>query len=126
MVRGIRGATTVSTDTVEEVLLATRELLEIIRKENDFAVEDIASALFTVTADIRSVFPAAAARSIGWDKVPLLCFQEIEVPDALARCIRVLVHVNTDKRQDEIKHIYLKEAQSLRADLQKQGPDSFQ
>lgn len=119
LVRGIRGATTVGSDTVEEVLEATRELLEIIREENEFAVEDIASALFTVTADVRSVFPAAAARSIGWDKVPLLCFQEIEVPDALERCIRVLVHVNTDKRQDEIKHIYLKEAQSLRADLQR-------
>lgn len=124
MVRGIRGATTVGSDTVEEVLEATRELLEIIREENEFAVEDIASALFTVTADVRSVFPAAAARSIGWDKVPLLCFQEIEVPDALERCIRVLVHVNTDKRQDEIKHIYLKEAQSLRTDLQRQVQNS--
>ena len=119
LMRGIRGATTVSSDTVEEVLQATRELLELIRSDNDFAIEDIASALFTVTADVRSVFPAAAARSIGWDKVPLLCFQEIEVPDALPRCIRVLVHVNTDKRQEDIKHIYLKEAQSLRTDLQR-------
>lgn len=119
MVRGIRGATTVNADTVEEVLQATRELLELIRQENQFAIEDIASALFTVTADVRSVFPAAAARSIGWDKVPLLCFQEIEVPNALPRCIRVLVHVNTEKKQAEIKHIYLKEAQTLRADLQR-------
>jgi len=119
LVRGIRGATTVNADTVEEVLQATRELLELIRQENQFAIEDIASALFTVTADVRSVFPAAAARSIGWDKVPLLCFQEIEVPNALPRCIRVLVHVNTEKKQAEIKHIYLKEAQTLRADLQR-------
>jgi len=117
MVRGIRGATTVKSDTVEEVLQATRELLEMIRNENGFMIEDIASALFTVTADVRSVFPAAAARSIGWDKVPLLCFQEIEVPNALPRCIRVLVHVNTDKTQEDIKHIYLKEAQGLRTDL---------
>lgn len=119
MVRGIRGATTVNIDTAEEVLQATRDLLEHICSENDLRIEDIASALFTVTADVRSVFPAAAARSIGWDKVPLLCFQEIEVPDALPRCIRVMVLVNTDKSQEEIKHIYLKEAQSLRADLQK-------
>ncbi|MGE5391460.1 MAG: chorismate mutase [Deltaproteobacteria bacterium] len=119
LVRGIRGATTVNSDTVEEVLQATRELLEQIRNENDLNIEDIASALFTVTADVRSVFPAAAARSIGWDKVPLLCFQEIEVPDALPRCIRVLVMVNTDKSQEDIKHIYLKEAQSLRTDLQR-------
>lgn len=119
LVRGIRGATTVTADTVEEVLQATRELLELIRQENQFEIEDIASALFTVTADVRSVFPAAAARSIGWDKVPLLCFQEIEVPNALPRCIRVLVHVNTEKKQAEIKHIYLKDAQSLRTDLQR-------
>ena len=119
MVRGIRGATTVRTDAIEEVLQATRELLELIRHENDFEIEDIASALFTVTADVRSVFPAAAARSIGWDKVPLLCFQEIEVPNALPRCIRVLVHVNTEKKLEEIRHIYLKEAQSLRTDLQR-------
>ncbi|MDD2510475.1 MAG: chorismate mutase [Syntrophomonas sp.] len=71
----------------------------------------------TVTADIRSAFPAAAARAIGWDKVPLLCFQEIEVPDSLPRCIRVLLHVNTVKNQQEIKHIYLKAARSLRRDL---------
>lgn len=117
LVRGIRGATTIKEDTVKEVLDATRELLQILQRENEFSVENIASALFTVTADIRSVFPAAAARSIGWDKVPLMCFQEIEVEGSLSRCIRVLVHVNTDKKQDEIKHIYLKEARSLRRDL---------
>lgn len=119
LVRGIRGATTIKEDTVEEVMQATRELLELIQSENNFAIEDIASALFTVTSDVRSVFPAAAARTIGWDKAPLLCFQEIEVPGSLPRCIRVLVHVNTDKSQQEIKHIYLKEAQSLRTDLQR-------
>ncbi|MEN6327211.1 MAG: chorismate mutase [Syntrophomonas sp.] len=116
-VRGIRGATTVKEDLPEEIMQATRELLEIVQAENDFRIEEVASALFTVTSDIKSVFPAAAARSIGWDKVPLLCFQEIEVPSALPLCVRVLVHVNTDKGQNEIKHIYLKEAQSLRRDL---------
>lgn len=117
LMRGIRGATTVERDEAELVLEATRELLEIIQKENAFDIEDVASALFTVTSDIRSVFPAAAARSIGWEKVPLLCFQEIEVAGALPGCIRVLVHVNTDKRQEEIKHIYLKGSQVLRKDL---------
>lgn len=119
IMRGIRGATTVNEDRVEQVLQATRELLQIMQEENDFAIEDVASALFTVTSDVRSVFPAAAARSIGWDKVPLMCFQEIEVPESLPLCIRVLVHVNTDKSQGEIKHIYLKEARSLREDLTK-------
>lgn len=116
-VRGIRGATTISEDQPEEVLQATRELLQQMQKENAFAVEEIASALFTVTADIRSAFPAAAARTIGWDRVPLLCFQEIEVPDSLPLCIRILLHVNSEKSQQEIKHIYLKEARSLRSDL---------
>ncbi len=116
-VRGIRGATTVNEDLTEEVLQATCELLKVMQKENSFKIEDIASALFTVTSDIRSAFPAEAARSIGWDKVPLMCFQEIEVSGALPRCIRVLLHINTDKCQMEVKHIYLKEAQSLRQDL---------
>ncbi|MGS0764927.1 chorismate mutase [Syntrophomonas curvata] len=117
IMRGIRGATTVTEDSVEEIMKATRELLQLMQEENDFAIGDVASALFTVTSDLRSVFPAAAARSIGWDKVPLMCFQEIEVPGSLPLCIRVMVHVNTDKSQQEIKHIYLREARNLRQDL---------
>lgn len=117
MMRGIRGATTVTEDSVEEIMQATRELLQIMQQENAFVIDDVASALFTVTSDLRAVFPATAARSIGWEKVPLLCFQEIEVPGSLRLCIRVLVHVNTEKSQQEIKHIYLKEARSLRQDL---------
>ncbi|WP_296865382.1 chorismate mutase [Thermosyntropha sp.] len=116
-VRGIRGAITVKEDTPQEVLEATKELLFKIKEENEFAVEDIASILFTVTSDVRSIFPAQAARMIGWDKVPLLCFQEIEVPGALPKCIRVLVHINTEKSQEEIRHIYLREAKKLRQDL---------
>ncbi len=117
VVRGIRGATTVVEDKADEVLIATRELLLAMQKENNFARQDIASILFTVTKDIRSVFPAEAARAMGWDLVPLLCFQEIEVPGALPLCIRVMLHVNTDKSQEEITHIYLKKAQALRQDL---------
>lgn len=116
-VRGIRGAITIKEDNPEEILEATKELLFKMQAENDFTVEDIASILFTVTSDVRSIFPAQAARMIGWDKVPLLCFQEIEVPGSLPRCIRVLVHINTEKSQEEIKHIYLREAKKLRQDL---------
>lgn len=116
-VRGIRGAITIKEDTPKEILEATKELLFKMQTANDFTVEDIASILFTVTSDVRSIFPAQAARMIGWDKVPLLCFQEIEVPGALPKCIRVLVHINTEKNQEEIKHIYLREARKLRQDL---------
>lgn len=117
LVRGIRGAITVSRDDRSEILEATGELLGRIQRDNEFEPEHVASALFTVTSDIRSVFPAEAARLMGWDKVPLLCFQEIEVPGSLPLCIRVLVHVNTHKKQEEIRHIYLREAQCLRQDL---------
>lgn len=117
LVRGIRGAITIEEDNATEIMDATQELLEQIRQENNLEIEDIASILFTVTKDITSIFPAKAARSLGWHKVPLLCFQEIEVPGSLPRCIRVLLHVNTNKNQDEIKHIYLRDARKLRQDL---------
>lgn len=117
MVRGVRGAITIPQDTPEEVTKATREMLTALMQKNDFALEDIASAHFTVTPDITSAFPARSARMMGWTRVPLMCSQEIPVPGALPRCIRVLIHVNTDKSQAEIKHIYLGEAASLRTDL---------
>lgn len=120
-VRGIRGATTIKEDNPGEVVEATRELLESLRRENDFGHEDIASILFTVTSDIRSAFPAEAARQMGWGLVPLLCFQEIEVAGSIPLCIRVLITINTDKKQDEIRHVYLREAVKLRPDLIKRG-----
>ena len=116
-VRGIRGATTVSSDNTDEVLAATKELLEHLQRDNLFAPEAIASILFTVTNDIRSAFPARAARLMGWDLVPLLCFQEIEVAGSLPLCIRVLILLNTDRRQEQIQHVYLRDADSLRRDL---------
>jgi len=116
-VRGIRGAITIDADTKNQILSATQQLLTAIQAANDFQPEDIASILFTVTPDLRSAFPAEAARLMGWDRVPLLCFQEIEVPGSLPRCIRVLIHINTNKTQESIKHIYLGQAQSLRPDL---------
>jgi len=116
--RGIRGATTVESDTMENVLTMTKELLVSILKSNpDLKPEDIASAIFTTTADITSAFPPQAARQIGWDRVPMICAQELPVPGSLPRCIRVLIHWNTDKTQADIQHVYLREAINLRPDL---------
>lgn len=117
-IRGIRGATTVPADDPDLILEATRELLEEILAENEtMRPEDIASAIFTVTEDLASTFPAQAARQMGWDLVPMLCAREIPVPNSLPRVIRVLVHWNTDVPQDEITHVYLREAIKLRPDL---------
>ena len=115
--RGIRGATTVAEDTATAILEATEELVREIVASNDVIAEDVASALFTVTPDLRAEFPAAAARRMGWTMVPLLNFTEIGVPGRLAMCVRVLVHVNTQRTQAEMVHVYLREAVSLRPDL---------
>jgi len=119
--RGIRGATTVETDSAAAILAATRELLTRIVEANDVAIEDIASAFFTVTPDLTTAFPAQAARELGWRHVPLLDVQEITVPGSLPRCVRVLIHWNTDKPQAEICHVYLRGAVSLRQDLENGG-----
>ena len=117
-VRGIRGATSVEQDRPEDILAATRELLEEILKVNHIEqFDEIASAVFTTTTDLTSTFPAEAARALGMRQVPLLCASEIAVPGSLPRCIRVLLHWNTDKRQCEISHIYLREAKKLRPDV---------
>jgi chorismate mutase len=118
-VRGVRGAITVERDEAELLMAATEKLLRAIVAENAIVTGDIASALFTLTPDLVSQFPAAAARRIGWTQVPLLNFTEIAVPGSLPRCIRVLLHVNTAKRQDEIVHVYLDGAQVLRPDLER-------
>ena len=116
--RGIRGATTIETDVKENVLSATLELLEKIFASNpDLKTEDIASAIFTVTEDIISAFPALAARQIGWDQVPMMCAREIPVQDSLPLCVRVLIHWNTSKGQDAVRHVYLRGAEKLRPDL---------
>ena len=116
-VRGIRGAITVTRDEPAAILDATERLLRAIVEKNRFVPDDVASALFTVTPDLVSEFPAAAARRMGWTLVPLLNFTEIGVPGRLERCIRVLVHINTESRQDEIEHVYLEGAIVLRPDL---------
>jgi chorismate mutase len=116
--RGIRGATTVESDSADGILGATRELLSSIVRANDMSVADIASVIFTVTPDLTAAFPARAARDLGWHHVALLDTQEIPVPGSLPRCVRVLVHWNTARVQEEIQHVYLHGAASLRPDLQ--------
>ena len=116
--RGIRGATTIEEDTPEQIHEATAELLEHMLKANgirDFEV--IASIFFTTTADICSTFPAEAARRLGMNTVPLICNQEIPVPNRVPKAIRIMMQINTTKGQKEIKHIYLRGAKSLRPDL---------
>ncbi len=117
-IRGIRGATTVTADEPDLILQATRELLEEILAENEgMKTDDIASALFTVTDDLASTFPAQGARQMGWGLVPMMCAREIPVPGSLPRVIRVLVHWNTDVPQNKITHVYLRDAVKLRPDL---------
>jgi chorismate mutase len=112
--RGIRGATTVEHNDRDEILTATRELLEVIVRLNGLRPEDIAYAWFTVTPDLDAEFPAFAARELGWTEVPLMCGREIPVPGAMPRCIRVLVDWNTSKSQREVRHAFLHRAKELR------------
>jgi len=115
--RGVRGATTADSNTRDDILKATRRLLALMIRQNGIDSKDVASAIFSTTRDLDAEFPALAARQLGWLDVPLLCTNEIDVPDALGRCVRILVNWNTDKPQDGIVHVYVKEAVSLRPDL---------
>jgi chorismate mutase len=116
-VRGIRGAITCQ-ESVDSILTATQELLIAITKANPtLRTNNIASAWFTVTKDLQLVYPARAARDLGWTEVPLMCSCEIDVPDSLPHCIRVLIHWNTVLPQTIIKHVYLRDAVSLRPDI---------
>lgn len=120
MIRGVRGATTVTADSNELVLQETRRLVEEMAKSNDILPEDIASVIISTTTDITSAFPARAVRGLeGWMYVPVMCTHEMNVPGALDKCIRLLMHVNTDKTQQEVQHIYLNNAVQLRPDLLK-------
>ncbi|HOM17373.1 MAG TPA: chorismate mutase [Thermoguttaceae bacterium] len=120
--RGVRGATTADANTSEAILTATRQLLALLIRQNGIQKEDVASAIFTTTKDLDAEFPALAARQLGWMDVPLLCAYELSVPGALDRCIRVLIHWNTDKPPQEIVHVYIKGAVDLRPDLSKLPP----
>ncbi len=116
-VRGIRGATTVEADVPALIIEATKELLQTMEKKNQIVVDDIAAAIFTTTPDLRSVYPAVAAREMGWTGVPLSCFAELEVSGSLPKCIRVLLLVNTELDQAQMQHVYLRGARVLRPDL---------
>lgn len=119
--RGIRGATTVEHNGREEILAATTELLQALVSSNELETDEIASAIFTVTGDLDAAFPAVAARNLGWAEVPLICAREIPVPGSLAKCIRVLLHVNTRRSAAEMQHVYLRRAASLRPEFGMEG-----
>lgn len=120
--RGVRGATTAEANTRDEILRATRQLLALMIRLNGIDPADVASAIFTTTPDLNAEFPALAARQLGWLDVALICAHEMNVPGALPRCIRVLVHWNTEKPASEIVHVYIKGAASLRPDLSQLPP----
>jgi chorismate mutase len=114
--RGVRGATTADANTREDILRATRELLAMMIRQNGIRAEDVASAIFSTTPDLDAEFPALAARQLGWYDVALLCNHELDVPGSLRRCIRVLLHWNTNTTSGDIVHVYLKDAAHLRPD----------
>ena len=116
-VRAVRGATTVDADTSDAITERVVALLSQILERNDLAEEDIISILFTATEDIVSTFPATAARSMGLGAVPLICARELSVVGSVPRCVRVMLHVTTERRRDQIHHVYLEGAQGLRDDL---------
>ncbi|HHI03150.1 MAG: chorismate mutase [Candidatus Zixiibacteriota bacterium] len=115
--RGIRGAVRVKENCEKEIISATRKLLLKMTELNDIKPDDIASIFFTATSDLDAEFPAYATRGLGYDLVPLLCAREMEVPKGMSRLIRILIHVNTDKSQENIRHQYLGETSKLRPEL---------
>ena len=114
--RGLRGATTCEANTREAILETTRELLALLIESNGMTPDEIASAIFTTTPDLTAEYPAVAARALGWTDTALLCSHEMNVPGGLPACIRVLIHWNTTRRADELRHVYLRGARKLRPD----------
>lgn len=115
--RGIKGATTVERNARDEILAATTELLQLMIERNGIDPDDVASALFTTTTDLNAEFPAVAARRMGWTEVPLVCAHELDVPGSLGMCLRILLHVNTERSAREIAHVYIRGARVLRPDI---------
>ena len=120
--RGVRGATTADANTSEEILNATRQLLALMIRQNGILEKDVASAIFTITNDLDAEFPALAARQLGWFNVAMMCLHEVDVPGSLRRCIRIMLHWNTDKSADDLVHVYIKDAAGLRPDRSKLPP----
>ena len=117
VVRALRGATTVDVDEPAHITERVLALLQRLLEANGIDHDDIVSVLFTATDDIHSMFPATAARKFGWGDVPLICARELDIEGATPRCIRVLVHLNTERSRRELHHIYLEGAVGLRDDL---------
>jgi chorismate mutase len=116
-VRALRGATTVDEDTSEQISARVQELMRTLLERNDVGHEDLVSIIFTATGDLTSMFPATAARQLGLGDVPLLCARELDIDDGTPRCIRVLVHLYTERGRDVLHHVYLEGARALRDDL---------
>ncbi len=116
-IRAIRGAITLDRDEKDHLHERTIELIEALMRENALTTDDLISVIFTCTPDIHSDFPAAAARALGFGAVPLMCAQEMDVPGALPLVVRVMMHAHLDRPRDEISHVYLRDAVSLRRDL---------
>jgi chorismate mutase len=123
-VRALRGATTVDADDPAEIKRRTIDMLQALFDRNGLRVDDVISILFTTTNDLRSVAPAAAARDFGLLDVPLLCAQEMET-DALAHCIRLMLHVETDRPRADLRHVFLRGATELRPELAEPGDEDF-
>src|SRR5690625_1983078 len=122
--RGFRGATTVTTNTEKEMLTETKKLIVQMVEKNNIQPEDISHVLFSVTNDLNATFPAKAAREMpGWTHVPVMCMREIDVPNSLEKCIRVMMVAKTTVRQNEVQHIFLNKAMKLRPDLMKEEGD---
>ncbi|MDX1510239.1 MAG: chorismate mutase [Nitriliruptorales bacterium] len=116
-VRALRGATTLDVDERDHLIERTQEMIHALFERNDLVEDDLVSLIFTATSDINSAFPAEAAREAGITHVPLLCARELEIDDAIERCIRVLAHVWTDRPPATLRHVYLHDARQLRTDL---------
>ncbi|MDR0336588.1 MAG: chorismate mutase [Planctomycetaceae bacterium] len=114
--RGVRGATTVEANTSHAILKGTRELLALMIRANNIEPNDVCSVLFSTTNDLNAEFPALAARQLNWMNVALMCGHEMDVPESLRQCVRVLIHWNTAKTAEEIVHVYIRGAEKLRPD----------
>ncbi|WP_170007472.1 chorismate mutase [Bacillus fonticola] len=125
MLRGVRGATTIKVNEKEQLFSHTKQLLEEMIHQNNIKAEDVASVFVSATPDVTCAFPAQVVRSLpGWEFVPVMCMQEMAVPGSMPKCIRLMMHVNTDLRQQEIHHVYMENAVSLRPDLSTKGDSS--
>ena len=112
--RAIRGATTVASNTSEDILEATEELLRTVMTLNELKADDMVSMLFTTTTDLNATFPAVAARGMGLEQIPLMCAHEMNVPGSLDLVVRVMLHINTARRAADLHHVYLRRARELR------------